>query len=189
MKNVSNVVTIISTFVLVSGCAGTTAISSPDSSKQTTGPSIHIETFKVGVSDVDQLHLWSKVVVEGTFGKIVDQGTASQFASGGGDKVDPPVNLWEFHVARIISGKLAQSEIESNTVKVVRFDSNIVESDEDPSAVFEGGKAILFLTRDVNGARVLVAGDSGIQLIDENGNLVSGTGDVIKGAETLSDFN
>jgi len=106
----------------------------------------------------------SQLVISGSFEKIVGYGKASDFGVGSSSAAtDPPVAVWRFVVSSTLKGEAAPE------VFVVRFDSDSVMSDE--LAVEPGLGAVLFLSREVHGARVVGGTNQGLLVIAADGTL------------------
>jgi len=98
---------------------------------------------------------YSDYIVAGTFVRVAGTGVASDYGLGTPlNPNDPAVNLWEFHVDRVLKGTGPAD------VLVVRYTADQVESDETP--LNPGMSAVAFLSADYNGARVVIGGDQGV---------------------------
>ncbi|GAB1644158.1 hypothetical protein [Krasilnikovia sp. MM14-A1259] len=132
--------------------------------KNATQSKIVIHTDHAEMDSAADLSDYSDYVVSGSFAGIAKKGLASDYGLvGKGDPNDPTVNLWNFHVDRVIKGS------GPSDVLVLRYDDEQVESDEAP--VSKGMDTVLFLTDERNGARAVVGGDQGMLLREDNGDL------------------
>jgi hypothetical protein len=93
---------------------------------------------------------------------------------------DPVVMLWTFHVDSVLKGTA------SGDITVARYDSNSVSADQ--RSVSEGLSAVLFLSRDINGARVVIGGNQGLLLLGAGGSLAVSDPALpaLSGAESLT---
>lgn len=82
-------------------------------------------------------------------------------SSGDGDV---PVTLWTFRVERNFKG------VTGADVVVVAYDTDALVSRDVPT-ITAGAQAVLFLTEEVHGARVIVAGEQGMLAVDDGGKL------------------
>ena len=112
---------------------------------------------------IEQIAEYSELVVVGKFTKFLGSGeNADSYRLGGipGTGTD----LWQFEVSETLFGKPVSSLV------VVRFDYETVVSDSVP--FHEGLEAMLMLTREVNGARIIEGGDMGLFVIDDDGRFL-----------------
>jgi hypothetical protein len=116
---------------------------------------IHADRYQVG--SAAELADLSDHVVSGEFVGVARSGIGSEYGlASPNDTSQPPVQVWKFKVERTLKGD------EKSEILVVRYDAGKVVSEDSP--VSQGMRAVLFLTKEINGARVVVGGDQGIML-------------------------
>jgi hypothetical protein len=123
---------------------------------------INSDRYEVG--SAAELADLSDYVVSGEFVGVARSGIGSEYGlARPEDASQPPVQVWKFKVEQTLKGD------EKSEVLVVRYDAGKVVSEDSP--VSQGMRAVLFLSKEINGARVVVGGDQGIMLRSANEKL------------------
>ncbi|MFF5076428.1 hypothetical protein ACFY36_05210 [Actinoplanes sp. NPDC000266] len=142
----------------VAAVAGIVFAGSPSRGSAEPAPEkVVIHTDRYEVASASELADLSEQVVSGEFIGVARSGMGGEYGlAQPDDAAQPPVQVWKFKVDKTLKGA------EKGEVLVVRYDAGKVASDDSP--VSGGMRAVLFLSREVNGARVVVGGDQGIIL-------------------------
>lgn len=112
---------------------------------------------------IESLAQYAKLVVVGKFTKFLGDGDdASRYRMGGYPGM--ATDLWTFEVSDTIFGEPVSE------LNIVRFDVETIDSET--VALEEGLEAMLMLTREVNGARIVLGGDLGLFVIDDDGRFL-----------------
>lgn len=118
------------------------------------------------MSSAAQLSSFADVVVKGRFTGQVDRGLASEYRMASAGAGDVPVKLWNFRVEHTFKGQ------PGSDVLIAAYDTDAVTS-EDVPIISAGSTAVVFLTEQVNGARVIVGGNQGMLALASDGQLKS----------------
>ena len=166
------------------GAYGIWQKTSADNSQTTPVDSSKGQTFQVwteyaDISSVADAQRFSDTVVQGEFVGVADADFSAQDLGLVSDQTQQiPLEIWEFRVDRALKGSPGDS------VRVVRFKHDVVQSNESPVTI--GTKAVLFLGVERQGVRTIVSGDGGF-LDDADGQLSRRFGPTkeLAGAATL----
>jgi hypothetical protein len=122
---------------------------------------VHVD--RAPLSSAAQLADYAEVVAKGTFTSLVGTANASAYQMAVPGDGDFPMDVWNFHVERSFKGGGPADQV------VVTYHTDSAASEE-AVPVTPGTRAVVFLTRTVNGARVVAGGAQGI-LMASNGKL------------------
>lgn len=136
------------------------ATSVVDSSK---GKTYQVWTEYAEINSVNEAQRFTDAIVRGEFVAVSDTDVSAQDLGLASDQNDAiPLEIWEFRVDQAMKGSPGES------VRIVRFKHDVVQSNESPISV--GTKAVLLLGVERDGYRSIVAGDGGF-LDDADGVL------------------
>jgi hypothetical protein len=142
----------------VTAIAGFAFADSPSrESAESASEKVFVHNDRLEVGSAAELAKLSEQVVSGEFVGVARNGMGGEYGLARPDDINQPaIQVWKFKVEKTLKGD-AKGE-----VLVTRYDANKVVSEESP--VSQGMRAVLFLSKEINGARVVVGGDQGILL-------------------------